>query len=148
MGEGEQEIDDGELWETHQNLKMRLIRFVRRRLHMQSERLGHRETIKQIDQILDPDVLTIGCARRFATYKRGDLILSQPERLAKLIEDPHRPIQIIFAGKAHPRDDDGKRLLQRIAQFSYTAPTGSGSFSSKTTITTWPATLFRGLMCG
>ncbi len=114
------EIDDGELWETHQNLNMRLIRFVRRRLQLQAERLGHRDTINQIDQILDPDVLTIGCARRFATYKRGDLILSQPERLAKLIEHANRPIQIIFAGKAHPRDDDGKRLLQRIAQFSYT----------------------------
>jgi starch phosphorylase len=113
------EIDDGELWETHQSLKMRLIRFVRRRLQLQSERLGHHETIKQIDQILEPDVLTIGCARRFATYKRGDLILSQPERLAKLIKDAHRPIQIVFAGKAHPRDDDGKRLLQRIAQYSY-----------------------------
>jgi starch phosphorylase len=115
------EIDDGELWETHQNLNMRLIRFVRRHLQLQSERLGHRETINQIDQILDPDVLTIGCARRFATYKRGDLILSQPERLAKFIEHAHRPIQIIFAGKAHRRDDDGKRLLQRIAQFSYTS---------------------------
>ena len=114
------EIDDGELWETHQNLNMRLIRFVRRRMQTQAERLSHRETLNQIDQILDPDVLTIGCARRFATYKRGDLILSQPERLAKLIEHANRPIQIIFAGKAHPRDDDGKRLLQRIAQFSYT----------------------------
>jgi len=115
-----EEIDDGELWETHQNLNMRLIRFVRRRLQLQSERLGHHETLREIDQILDPDVLTIGCARRFATYKRGDLILSQPERLAKLIEHATRPVQIIFAGKAHPRDDDGKRLLQRIAQFSYT----------------------------
>ena len=113
------EVDDGELWETHQSLKMRLIRFARRRLQLQSDRQGHRDTIKKIDQILDPDVLTIGCARRFATYKRGDLILSQPERLAKLIEDTRRPIQIVFAGKAHPRDDDGKRLLQRIAQYSY-----------------------------
>jgi starch phosphorylase len=113
------EIDDGELWETHQSLKMRLIRFVRRRLLLQAERLGHHETVQQIEQILDPDVLTIGCARRFATYKRGDLILSQPERLAKLVGDAHRPIQIIFAGKAHPRDDEGKRLLQRIAQYSF-----------------------------
>jgi len=113
------EVDDGELWETHQSLKMRLIRFARRRLQLQSERMGHRETIKHIDQILDPDVLTIGCARRFATYKRGDLILSQPERLAKLIEDARRPIQIVFAGKAHPRDNEGKQLLQRIAQYSY-----------------------------
>jgi starch phosphorylase len=113
------DIDDGELWETHQSLKMRLIRFVRRRLRLQSERLGHRNTVKQIDQILDPDILTIGCARRFATYKRGDLILSQPERLARLIEDTRRPIQIVFAGKAHPRDDEGKQLLQKIARFSY-----------------------------
>jgi starch phosphorylase len=110
------EIDDAELWETQQSLKMRLIRFVRRRLYLQAERLGHRKTIKQIDQILDPDVLTIGCARRFATYKRGDLILSQPERLAKLVGDARRPIQIIFSGKAHPRDNEGKLLLQRIAQ--------------------------------
>jgi len=113
------EIDDGELWETHQSLKMRLIRFARRRLQLQSERQGQHRVIQQIDQILDPDVLTIGCARRFATYKRGDLLLSQPERLAGLIGDAHRPIQIVFAGKAHPRDDDGKRLLQRIAQYSY-----------------------------
>ena len=112
------EIDDGELWETHQSLKMRLIRFVRRRLLKQSERLGHTDTINQIDQILDPNVLTIGCARRYATYKQGDLILFQIERLAKMIEDTQRPIQIIFAGKAHPRDDEGKRILQRIWQFS------------------------------
>jgi starch phosphorylase len=110
------EIDDGELWETQQSLKMRLIRFVRRRLQAQAERLGDEETIQQIEQILDPDVLTIGSARRFATYKRGDLILSQPERLARLVGDDKRPIQIVFAGKAHPRDNDGKRLLQRVAR--------------------------------
>ena len=143
-----EEIDDGELWETHQSLKMRLIRFVRRRLQLQSERLGHGETIKQLEQILDPDVLTIGCARRFATYKRGDLILSQPERLAKLIEDARRPIQIVFAGKAHPRDDEGKRLLQKIPNTAITAPTRRGWYSSKTMTTMWPATSFRGLMCG
>ena len=112
------EVDDGELWETHQSLKMRLIRFVRRRSRLQAERLGQRQTVRQIEQILDPDILTIGCARRFATYKRGDLILSQPERLAKLLVDPRRPIQIIFAGKAHPRDSEGKLLLQRIARYS------------------------------
>jgi starch phosphorylase len=113
------EIDDGELWETHQSLKMRLIRFVRRRLRGQAERLGHHDTLEQIEHILDPDVLTIGCARRFATYKRGNLILSQPERLANLVKDTRRPIQIIFAGKAHPRDEEGKWLLQQIARISY-----------------------------
>ncbi|HNY66524.1 MAG TPA: alpha-glucan family phosphorylase [Deltaproteobacteria bacterium] len=113
------DIDDGELWEVHQGLKVRLIRFVRRRLLRQSRRLGHGDTEQLIDSVLDPDVLTIGCARRFATYKRSDLILSQPDRLARLIGDAKRPIQLIFAGKAHPRDNEGKALMQRIARFSY-----------------------------
>ncbi|UCG07001.1 MAG: alpha-glucan family phosphorylase [Desulfobacterales bacterium] len=112
------EIDDGELWENHQILNMRLINFVRRRLLRRAERLGDQETIQQIDHILDPDILTIGSARRFATYKRGDLILSRPERLVKLVADPNRPLQIIFAGKAHPRDDEGKKILQRIIRYS------------------------------
>jgi len=112
------EIDDGELWETHQSLKMRLIRFVRRRILVRAQRTNDSETIQQLEQILDPDVLTIGVARRFATYKRADLILSQPERLEKLVLNAARPVQIIFAGKAHPLDDAGKRLLQRIASFS------------------------------
>jgi starch phosphorylase len=110
------QIDDGELWETHQTLNMRLINFVRRRLRLQAERLGDQETIEQIDQILDPDILTIGSARRLATYKQGDLILSQPERLIKLVADPKMPTQIIFAGKAHPSDNEGKKILQRIIQ--------------------------------
>ncbi len=108
------EIDDGELWETHQILNMRLINFVRRRLRGQAERLGDQETIGRIEEILDPDILTIGSARRLAAYKRGDMILSQLERLIKLVSDPQRPLQFIFAGKAHPRDDEGKRILQRI----------------------------------
>ncbi len=112
------EIDDGELWETQQSLKMRLIRFVRRRLLTQAKRAGNKDIIEQVEQILDPDVLTIGSARRFATYKRGDLILSQPERLAKLMNDPKRPIQLIFAGKAHPRDEEGKKVLQKVARYS------------------------------
>jgi starch phosphorylase len=134
------DIDDGELWETHQYLKMRLIRFVRRRLRIQSERLGQKDLLRQIDHILDPDVLTIGCARRFATYKRGDLIISQLDRMTKLINDTRRPIQIIFAGKAHPRDDDGKRLLQRIAQLSYSRQHRSSIVFVENTNTTWRVT--------
>lgn len=114
-----EDIDDGELWETHQSLKMRLIRFVRRRLRLQAERLGQSDLLKRIEHTLDPDILTIGCARRFATYKRGDLIISQIDRLTKMLNDSRRPIQIIFAGKAHPRDDEGKRLMQKIARLSY-----------------------------
>ena len=111
-------IDDGELWEIHQILNMRLIDFVRRRLVLQAERLRDRETTQQIDRVFSPDILTIGSARRLAAYKRGDLILSDPERVTKLLTDPKRPIQIIFAGKAHPRDDEGKKILQRIIQFA------------------------------
>lgn len=112
------EIDDSELWETHQSLKMRLIRFVRRRLAEQAKRRNEpEESLRELEHALDLNILTIGFARRFATYKRGDLILSQVERLAKMFGDEQRPIQIIFAGKAHPRDDEGKRVLQRIAQF-------------------------------
>ncbi len=110
------EIDDGELWEVHQILNMRLINFVRRRLLAQAKRLEDRETIEQINGILDPDILTIGSARRLAAYKRGDLILSQVDRLIKIITDPQRPVQLVFAGKAHPRDDEGKRILQRIIE--------------------------------
>jgi len=111
-----EQIDPAELWETHQNLKMRLIRFVRRALISQARRRGEPdEALKKYDHILDPGILTIGFARRFATYKRAQLILDQPERLARLIKDPERPVQILFAGKAHPRDEEGKRLLQQIA---------------------------------
>ncbi len=110
------DIDDGELWETHQSLKMRLISFVRRHLVHQAKRLGEGKYDAPLGRILDPDILTIGAARRFATYKRGDLILAQPERLAKLVCDAERPIQLIFAGKAHPRDDGGKQIIQRIAK--------------------------------
>ncbi len=108
------DIDDGELWETHQSLKMRLITFVRRRLVFQDNRLGNPATDQGLGHVLDPEALTIGSARRFATYKRGDLILAQPERLAKLVCDAQRPVQFVFAGKAHPRDDGGKKVIQRI----------------------------------
>ena len=111
-------IDDGELWEIQQSMKMRLIRFVRRRVLQQAMRFQNNETIAQIDQILDPDILTIGCARRFASYKRSDLLLHQPERLARLLQDAQRPIQVIFAGKAHPNDHIGKEIIQRIWRFS------------------------------
>jgi len=110
------EIDDGELWETHQTLKMRLIQFVRRRVAVQYARRA--TPLQDVNNLLSPDWLTIGFARRFATYKRGSLILSQPERLAKLVNDSQRPIQIVFAGKAHPNDDEGKKVLQSIFKVS------------------------------
>lgn len=114
---GIEKIDDGELWETHMGLKARLIEFVRRRA---VEQAAHRqeapEILQRFGRVLSPDALTIGFARRFATYKRADLILGDLEMLASMVNDAKRPVQFVFAGKAHPRDDPGKQVLQRIAQ--------------------------------
>jgi starch phosphorylase len=113
---GIEEIDNGELWETHQALKARLIDFVRRRGGRQCRRRGETEdVIQQAAGALDLDALTIGFARRFATYKRGTLVLRELERIARLVNDAERPIQFVFAGEAHPHDDGGKRLIQQIA---------------------------------
>ena len=114
--EGIENVDDGELWETHLSLKQRLLEFVRVRATEQAERGGEPLEIQQrLGRILSPDALTIGFARRFATYKRANLILTDMEMLASLANDPKRPVQFLFAGKAHPQDEPGKRILQQIA---------------------------------
>jgi starch phosphorylase len=115
--EGIENVDDGELWETHLSLKSQLIEFVRRRAVEQAERrFESREVLQRLGRVLGPDALTIGFARRFATYKRANLILADIESLASMVNDPKRPVQFVFAGKAHPHDEDGKRVLQQIAQ--------------------------------
>ncbi len=113
------EIPDTELWETHQKLKLRLVQFVRERTRQRALRIGEApEAIRQINQILDPEILTIGFARRFATYKRGALLFSDKERLQRLVNDSTRPVQFIFAGKSHPRDEGGKALIQEVYEFT------------------------------
>jgi starch phosphorylase len=113
-------VDPGELWETHYSLKNLLLQFVRRRVSRQCRRRGESdEAVEMARNLLDPNVLTIGFARRFATYKRADLILADLERLYRLLNDPSRPIQIIFAGKAHPADEPGKRLIRKIANLRH-----------------------------
>jgi len=115
--EGIEDVDDGELWETHLSLKSQLLEFVRRRAVEQSERrFESKETVLRLTKALSPDALTIGFARRFATYKRANLILADIESLAYMVNDPKRPVQFVFAGKAHPHDEGGKKLLQQIAQ--------------------------------
>ena len=115
--EGIETVDDGELWETHLSLKSRLLEFVRRRAKEQAERRGESpETLQRLNRVLSPDALTIGFARRFATYKRANLLLADIEKLITMVNDPNRPIQFVFAGKAHPRDEPGKRVLQQIAE--------------------------------
>jgi glycogen phosphorylase len=97
-------VDDAELWETKEVLRRYLVDFVRRRAGKTT--------------LLDDHVLTIGFARRFATYKRATILLTDLDRLARLVGDPARPVQVVFAGKAHPRDEPGKRLLQQVVQLS------------------------------
>ena len=108
-------VDNGELWETHNALKNLLIQFVRRRVSRQCRRRGESDVaVEAARSILDPNILTIGFARRFATYKRADLILSDLDRFRKMVTDEHRPVQFIFAGKAHPKDEPGKALIKSI----------------------------------
>jgi glycogen phosphorylase len=115
--EGIESVDDGELWETHLSLKSRLLEFVRRRAIDQAKyRSEPLEVLQRMARVLSPDALTIGFARRFATYKRANLILRDIENLASMVNDPKRPVQFVFAGKAHPNDEPGKRLLQQIAE--------------------------------
>jgi starch phosphorylase len=112
-------VDDGELWETHQTLKTQLINLARQRAARCAEQRGEpTEFIDQLHHSLSLDALTIGFARRFASYKRANLILRDMEQTASLVNDPKRPIQFVFAGKAHPRDQPGKAILQEIAQLT------------------------------
>jgi glycogen phosphorylase len=112
-------VNDSELWETHQVLKGRLLDFARRRCVRQCERRGEpADVVEEARRALSRGALTIGFARRFATYKRSTLILRLVERLARLVKDPAWPVQFVFAGKAHPRDEPGKQLVRDIARLN------------------------------
>jgi starch phosphorylase len=116
------EIPDHSFWSQRQSLKSELLAHVRRRVVLQSRRNRCGEAlIDRITRVLSPheaDILTIGFARRFATYKRATLLFSDPERLARLLNDPQRPVLLIFAGKAHPSDQPGQQLIRVIHDFS------------------------------
>ncbi len=108
-------IPDEELWRTHERRRERLVAFARRRLRRQLELRGSSSTeVGQAEEVLDPEALTIGFARRFATYKRGTLLFRDVERLAQIVGNRDRPVQLIFAGKAHPKDNPGKDLIRQI----------------------------------
>lgn len=116
-------VDDAELWETQQVLKARLINFVRMRLVAQAKRRGEGEAVvREAGTALDLNALTIGFARRFATYKRAGLVLRDVERMGEVLNAADRPIQIIFAGKAHPEDRFGKELIQNIVRLTHEPP--------------------------
>lgn len=117
--EGVDDIPDAELWRTHERRRERLVGFARQRLHQQFVRRGMSQMeIETADEVLNPDALTIGFARRFATYKRATLLFRNLDRLDALLNNPERPVQIIFAGKAHPHDEGGKALIKEIVHVS------------------------------
>ena len=112
-------IPDTEFWRVHQLRRERLVFLARSRLRAQVERHGaSREAVERATSVLNPQALTLGFARRFATYKRGDLLFSDPDRLERILCDPDRPVQIVFAGKAHPQDAPGKEMIKRIVHFA------------------------------
>ena len=109
-------LDLGEIWRVRNATRRRLVEWTRTRLTKRAMR-READDIAAARHALDPDVLTIGFARRFATYKRGDLILRDRDRIKRLLAGPN-PVQIVFAGKSHPKDDSGKRILQEIVRFT------------------------------
>ncbi|HVU68348.1 MAG TPA: alpha-glucan family phosphorylase [Ktedonobacteraceae bacterium] len=113
------DIPDAELWRVHLQRKKALITYARERLRAHHLRLGEgTEQIREFDDMLDENALIIGFARRFATYKRATLIFRDLPRLQKLLSNPDQPVEIIFAGKAHPADQPGKSLIEQVYQFS------------------------------
>jgi starch phosphorylase len=113
------QIPDAELWRAHERLRERLVVRARERLQKQLQRRGAPQSeIAEAEEVLNPEALTIGFARRFAAYKRATLFLEDADRLVALLEDDERPIQLVFAGKAHPRDDVGKEFIKAIVRFA------------------------------
>jgi starch phosphorylase len=106
-----EDIDSAEIWETKQVLKARMIRFVRERAEEKTKRL---DLPAPTSPLLDPDALTIGFARRFVQYKRPDLLFRDPDRLDRLVNNPDRPVNIIFAGRSHPADNPGKEIIKHV----------------------------------
>lgn len=113
------DVDLGQLWSTRNVLRATLIAEVRRRLRLSWHQRGAAEAeLGWVDEVFDPEVLTVGFARRVPTYKRLTLMLRDPERLRALLLDPERPVQLVVAGKSHPADDGGKALIQQVVRFA------------------------------
>jgi len=113
------QIPDEELWRIHRRNKENLISFVRKQIKNQMQRRGTYHTeLGWAEQVLDPEALTVGFARRFATYKRGNLLLKDVERFVKLLNRTDKPVQFIFAGKAHPNDAEGKEIIRQLIHFA------------------------------
>jgi glycogen phosphorylase len=114
---GVAQIPDRELWNAHLSLKERLVAFIRYRVLQSRQATMDSSSIREASALFDPAVLTIGFARRVAGYKRWNLLLTDLERLSRLMNDAKRPVQFVFAGKAHPQDEGSKRILQQLTQW-------------------------------
>jgi starch phosphorylase len=118
--EGVRDLPPAAIWNAHQTQKQIMLRFLRSRLREQAGRHGRSpERLRWIDDQLPLDRLTLVFARRFATYKRAGLLFTDPARMRALLTDPDRPVQIIFAGKAHPADRDGQALIRWVTEMSH-----------------------------
>jgi starch phosphorylase len=116
---GSEKIPDAEMWRVHERRRGRLVTWARQRLRNQFQRRGAtKKELDEAEEVFDPEALTLGFARRFATYKRATLLFRDPDRLARILNDRERPVQLIFAGKAHPRDHQGKEFIQTIIRFA------------------------------
>jgi starch phosphorylase len=112
-------LDDEELWSAHQQQKREMVGFLEGRLARQLARHGESPTVlREVRSVLDADVFVIGFARRFATYKRADLLFRDEERLGRILSSTERPVQVVMAGKAHPADRPGQQVIQRIFELS------------------------------
>jgi starch phosphorylase len=119
LTEAIQRMSDEDIWDVRALERQDLVRYARKRLERQLARQGQPEVAERLVQaVLRPDALTLGFARRFASYKRPNLLLTDPDRLQRLLTRPDRPVQLIVAGKAHPEDDEGKRLVQQWVCFA------------------------------
>ncbi len=117
--DGIEKIPDAELWRVHNRRRERLVFFARKKLREQLIRRGAPQIeIQRADQVLDPQVCTIGFARRFSTYKRGNLIFSDPDRLDRIVNNDRCPLQIVFSGKAHPLDNPGKEIIKQLVSYA------------------------------
>ncbi len=113
------EIPGQELWEMHRKRKRRMVAYVRERaVASATQRKASAAEVRRMQEVLDPDVLTLGFARRFATYKRATLLFRDVARLKRLLNNPKMPVQIVIAGKAHPKDNEGKKLIREIVNLS------------------------------
>jgi len=117
--QGVEQMPDEEIWRIHQRYKEQLIIFARKRLKAQMKRRGTYHTeLNWAEEVLNPEALTIGFARRFTMYKRGNLLLRDPKRLVRMLSDTSRPVQIVYSGKAHPRDTEAKDIIRQIIHFA------------------------------